>query len=66
MDSYASFDSVLAYRRLFYGTFILDDGTISEDELGRILDVPDPDVYRFIIGGRPYFFTSRQIDLYSL
>ena len=66
MDSYSSFENVLAYRRLLYGTFILDDGTLTEEELRSILDVPDPNTYHFVVGGKPYFFTSQQIDLYNL
>lgn len=66
MDSYSSFDNVLAYRRLLYGTFILDNGAIAEEELRQILDVSDPNIYHFVVGGKPYFFTSQQIDLYNL
>lgn len=59
MDSYSSFDNVLTYRRLLYGTFILDNGAMTEDELRQILDVPDPNIYHFVIDGKPYFFTSQ-------
>ena len=66
MDSYSSFNDVLVCHHLLYGTFVLEDENVTEDELQSILDIPDPNIYHFIVGGKPYFFTAQKIDLCNL
>ena len=66
MDSYASFNDALLYRRLVYGTFILDDRTKSKADIEALLGIPNPNLYSLIVNDKTYFFTSQAVTLYNL